>query len=60
MLSTFEERPELPDFSVDDELAFLLAQAIQVDPRWHQDLLVMRDEAERLDRLDEVFQALLD
>jgi Lon protease-like protein len=60
VLSTFEERPELPDFSVDGELAFLLAQTIQVDPRWHQDLLVMRDEVERLDRLDEVFQALLD
>ena len=60
VLATFEERPELPEYSVDDELSFVLAQTIQVAPRWHQDLLVMTDEVARLARLDEVFQALLD
>jgi Lon protease-like protein len=60
VLATFEERPELPEYSADRELSFVLAQTIQVDPRWHQDLLVMTNEVDRLERLDEVFQALLD
>jgi Lon protease-like protein len=41
------------------EVSFLLAQTIQVDPRWHQELVDLRDEPSRLDRLDGVFRALL-
>ncbi len=60
VLDTFDERPELPDFSAGEELSFRLARTIQVDPRWHQELLELTSEPGRLDRLDEVFQALLE
>jgi len=60
VLTSMSERPDLPDFSSGGELSFPLAQTIQVDPRWHQELLEMRSEVKRLDRIDEVFQALLD
>jgi len=60
VLGSMNERPEVPQFSAGGELSFPLAQTIHVDPRWHQELLEMRSEAQRLDRVDEVFQALLD
>lgn len=61
VLASMAAPPEsLPDLEPDSELSFRLAQTIQVDPRWHQELLEMRSEEERLDRVDEVFRALLE
>jgi len=47
----------MPSFSVKRELSFRLAAVVRMDPFWQQELLEMRDEAARLDRLDPVFQA---
>ena len=60
LIASLPEAPEqLPDFESTKEVSFLLAQTIQVDPVWHQGLLELRDEAERLTRIDEVFRAAL-
>ena len=40
--------------------SFRLAQTIGVDPLWHQQLLEMRDERQRLEELDRVFRAALE
>jgi len=47
----------MPDFSVKRELSYRLAATVRMDPFWQQELLELRDEAERLSRLDPVFQA---
>jgi Lon protease-like protein len=47
----------LPSFSVKRELSFRLAATVRMDPFWQQEILELRDEAARLDRLDPVFQA---
>jgi len=61
VVASLSERPEsLPELEPDHELSFLLAQAIQVDPKWHQRLLEIRDEGSRLARLDRVLRAVLD
>lgn len=49
----------LPDLTPESEVSFLLAQTIQVDPRWHQSLLELQDEGARLGVLDQVFRAAL-
>ena len=41
------------------EVSFRLAAAVESDPVWKQDLLKMRDEETRLDRLDEVFEQVI-
>lgn len=51
---------ECPPFDVNRELAFQLAPAIQIDPVWQQSLLELRQEGDRLERLDAVLQAALD
>ncbi len=43
----------------EDEVSFQLAAVVQSDPVWQQDLLKMRDEEARLDRLDEVFEHVI-
>ncbi len=47
----------LPSFSVKRELSFRLAGVVRMDPFWQKELLELRNEADRLDRLDPVFQA---
>ena len=42
-----------------DEISFQLAAVVQSDPVWQQDLLKMRAEEARLDRLDEVFEQVI-
>ncbi len=49
----------LPELEPEREVSFLLARAIQADPMWHQGLLELRDESERLDQLDAVLRAVL-
>lgn len=61
VVASLSERPEsLPDIQPDRELSFLLAQTIQVDPKWHQRLLELRDEGSRLARIDRILRAVLD
>jgi Lon protease-like protein len=47
----------MPNFSTKKELSFRLAAVVRMDPFWQRELLEIRNEAERLDRLDPVFQA---
>ena len=51
---------ECPQFDVNREFAFQLAPTIQIDPVWQQSLLELRDEGDRLERLDAVLQAALE
>lgn len=46
----------LPSFDLEEELSFRLAAATRMDPFWQQELLEMRNEAERLERLDPVLR----
>lgn len=58
ILQTHPHVPEaLPSFSVKRELSFRLAGLVRMDPFWQRELLESRDEMERLERLDPVFQA---
>jgi len=60
LLGRFPDPPDtVPELTPDEETSFRLAQTIGVDPQWHQELLESRDEAARLDALDEVFRAAL-
>jgi Lon protease-like protein len=47
----------LPTFSLRKELSFRLAAVVRMDPFWQHEILEMRNETDRLDRLDPVFQA---
>jgi ATP-dependent Lon protease len=61
VLATMTSPPdEVPDFDLAHELAFQLAPTIQIDARWQQSLLELRDEVYRLERLDAVLQAAVD
>ena len=61
VLSSMVEPPdEVPTFDVQRELSFQLAPLVQIDGRWQQSLLELRDEVYRLERLDAVFQAAVD
>ncbi|MDH3270787.1 MAG: LON peptidase substrate-binding domain-containing protein [Gemmatimonadota bacterium] len=61
VVASLSERPdELPELEADQEISYLLAQTIQVDPRWHQRLLELTDEGSRLARLDRVLRTVLD
>ncbi|MDT8339878.1 MAG: LON peptidase substrate-binding domain-containing protein [Longimicrobiales bacterium] len=51
---------ELPELDMERDLSFQLAPCIQIDGRWQQSLLELRQEAHRLERLDAVFQAAVD
>ncbi|MBT8395877.1 MAG: LON peptidase substrate-binding domain-containing protein [Gemmatimonadetes bacterium] len=58
ILQTQPHVPEtMPSFSVKRELSFRLAGLVRMDPFWQRELLELRDESARLDRLDPVFQA---
>lgn len=61
VLSALPEPPDqVPCFAVDRDLSYQLAPLVQIDGRWHQSLLELRDETYRLERLDAVFQAAVD
>lgn len=61
VLGRMPEPPdEVPCFDLQADLSFQLAPLIQIDGRWQQSLLELRDEAYRLERLEAVFQAALD
>lgn len=61
VVASLPERPSpLPELSPREELSYLLARTIQVDPSWHQRLLELPDEARRLDVLDQVFRVVID
>ena len=61
VLGSMPEPPdEVPAFDVQLDLSFQLAPLVQIDGRWHQSLLELRDEVYRLERLDAVFQAAID
>lgn len=61
VVDTLADAPErLPELSDDQEVSFLLAQTIGVDPTWHQRLLESSDERARLDEVDRVFRAVLE
>jgi Lon protease-like protein len=51
---------EVPGFDRQRDLSFQLAPMIQIDARWQQSFLELREEAYRLERLDAVFQAAVD
>lgn len=51
---------ELPEFDLDKDVSFQLAPTVQIDSRWQQSFLELRQEAHRLERLDAVFQAAVD
>jgi Lon protease-like protein len=50
----------LPSFDVDSEISFRLAAVVRMDAGWKQELLEMRDEVARLDRLDPVLRVGVD
>jgi Lon protease-like protein len=61
VVATLADPPErLPKLEDDEEVSFLLARTIGVDPSWHQRLLESTDERARLDELDRVFRAALE
>ena len=61
VLQTLPDEPPTPDgLTASEDVSFLLARTIQVDPAWHQQMLEFTTEAERLDMLNQVFRALLD
>ncbi len=56
VLSCSPRRPEtIPEIDPAEEVSFRLAKAVVTDGVWQQNLLEMRDERKRLDRLDSVF-----
>lgn len=59
--SVLQTQPHVPDampaFSLKREISFRLAALVRMDPFWQRELLEMRRELERLDRLDPIFQA---
>lgn len=61
VLEQMEDPPEgCPAFDLNRDLSFQLAPLVQIDSRWQQSLLELREEAHRLERLDAVFQAAVD
>ncbi|MDQ3556328.1 MAG: LON peptidase substrate-binding domain-containing protein [Gemmatimonadota bacterium] len=61
VVEQLDEKPDaLPDISPARETSFALAQTIRIDPAWQQELLELRQESERLDRLDAILHAVLD
>jgi Lon protease-like protein len=48
-----------PSVDLAADLSFPLAAAFDIDPAWRQDLLVLRSETERLDRIDRVLRSVL-
>jgi len=61
VLHTIDDRDaEPPTFDLGRDLSFQLSPLVQIDSRWQQSFLELREEKHRLERLDAVFQAALD
>lgn len=61
VVDRMEQPPqEMPALDLDADLSFQLAPFIQIDGRWQQSFLELREESHRLERLDAVFQAAVD
>lgn len=61
VVASMENQPaEVPTFDPALELSFQVAPTIQIDPFWQQELLELRSEVDRLDRLNLILQAALD
>lgn len=61
VVERLEDPPEeVPSLDLACDLSFQLAPFIQIDGRWQQSFLELREEAHRLERLDAVFQAAVD
>ena len=61
MLRSLPEPPDnLPEFDPEDEVAVRLASTIDTEPIWHQGSLELRDERERLERVDHIFRVALE
>lgn len=61
VLDRLDDKPDnLPDLDPAREASWALAQTIRIDPAWQQDLLELRQESQRLDRLDAILHAVLD
>jgi len=54
-----DELPAVPDFDVNEELSYRLAATVDTHAGWHQELLELTDELDRLERVDPVFRAAL-
>ena len=48
-----------PAFDLHAELSFPLAATFEIDPAWRQELLRLRSERLRLDRIDDILRSLL-
>jgi Lon protease-like protein len=60
VLGLLPDRPDhLHDLSVRSELSYSLAQAMQMEFRWHQRLLEIQDEGSRLERIDQVLRTMI-
>ncbi|MEM7415080.1 MAG: LON peptidase substrate-binding domain-containing protein [Gemmatimonadota bacterium] len=50
---------QLPTINETEEVSYMLAQTIQMKPKWHQRLLELTDEGSRLERVDQVLRRAL-
>lgn len=61
VVETLDSPPsDIPVFDLSCDLSFQLAPTVQIDVRWQQSFLELREETHRLERLDAVFQAAVD
>lgn len=51
---------DAPAWSAEEEVSFRLAETVEVPAPWKQALLELRDEEQRLQRLDVIFRAALE
>ncbi len=61
VLRSLPQPPDpFPEFDPAEEVAFRLASTIDTMPSWHQEILELRDERERLNRVDRIFRVALE
>ena len=58
--SLADDPDTLPELEPSGEVSFPLVRSVQVEAGWQQAFLELRSEIHRLERLDAVFQAVLD
>ncbi|CAN5567427.1 hypothetical protein BH24GEM3_BH24GEM3_07340 [soil metagenome] len=59
-LERLSDAPVIPPLEEDRDASFQLAQWIQIDPAWQQELLERRDELSRLEMLDNLLHRVLE